>query len=258
MQRIILLIRLLFSRRKKSKSTVAKITPIDRNTKTSNETPPVPEKPKHIQKYCWCLDNGHGALQEGKRSPFFELDGEQVQFLEWEFNRDIVVRITKQLKELGIAYYEVAPYPELMGSDVKKRTRRATRYVTDLPKIFVSVHANAAGNTKEGWSDARGVEVWTNLAIGMNFILAEKFVEVIARNTGWKNRGVKYTHTEENPIYVIDRLDFPDAILTENGFFTNKDEVRELMKDEVRQKIADAHVEAIRYFEGIDEIEKIV
>ena len=255
MQRIILLIRLLFSRRKKSKPTVAKIVPIDQKAKT----PPVPEKPKHIQKYCWCLDNGHGALQEGKRSPFFEWDGEQIQFFEWEFNRDIVVRITKQLKELGIAYHEVAPNPELMGSDVQERTRRAARYATDLPKIFVSVHANAAGRTYGGWSDASGVETWTgdnDFVIHSN-AFAEIFNEKIVKAIGWKDRGVKDTRTNKNPIYVLDKAECV-AILTENGFFTNKNEVRELMKDEVRKKIADAHVEAIRYFEGIDEIEKIV
>ena len=35
------------------------------------------------------------------------------------------------------------------------------------------------------------------------------------------------------------------AVLTENGFYNNKAQAAELVKDEVRQKIADAHIEAI-------------
>ncbi len=35
------------------------------------------------------------------------------------------------------------------------------------------------------------------------------------------------------------------AILTENGFYNNKEEVADLMKDSFRQKIADAHIDAI-------------
>ena len=35
------------------------------------------------------------------------------------------------------------------------------------------------------------------------------------------------------------------AVLTENGFYNNKKEALNLMKEEVRQQIADAHVAAI-------------
>ena len=35
------------------------------------------------------------------------------------------------------------------------------------------------------------------------------------------------------------------AVLTENGFYNNKAEALQLMREEVRQKIADAHVAAI-------------
>ena len=39
------------------------------------------------------------------------------------------------------------------------------------------------------------------------------------------------------------------SILTENGFYNNKKQALDLMKDEVRQLIADAHVEAIMEIE---------
>ena len=53
------------------------------------EPDPVPTTPSGRQaRFLWCLDNGHGKLTAGKRSPVFD-DGE-TQFLEYEFNRDIV------------------------------------------------------------------------------------------------------------------------------------------------------------------------
>jgi N-acetylmuramoyl-L-alanine amidase len=39
------------------------------------------------------------------------------------------------------------------------------------------------------------------------------------------------------------------AVLTENGFYNNLREAKEMMDDSVRQKIADAHVSAILYIE---------
>ena len=35
------------------------------------------------------------------------------------------------------------------------------------------------------------------------------------------------------------------AVLTENGFYNNKEECKLLLQDDIRQKIADAHVAAI-------------
>ena len=47
------------------------------------------------------LDNGHGIDTAGKRSPVWD-DG--TQLFEWEFNRDIVKRVSSMLEEEGIQY----------------------------------------------------------------------------------------------------------------------------------------------------------
>ena len=74
------------------------------------QTPPVIELPEEtpIQqaRFLWCLDNGHGKLTPGKRSPKLK-DGNR--FYEYEFNRDIVRRIIEQLEEHGLSYYNVVP-----------------------------------------------------------------------------------------------------------------------------------------------------
>lgn len=61
----------------------------------------------HTPRYLWCLDNGHGSKTPGKRSPVFD-DGE-TQFFEYEFNRNIVARIIKQLEVIGVKYFNVVP-----------------------------------------------------------------------------------------------------------------------------------------------------
>jgi len=211
------------------------------------------EKPTYKQKYLWCLDNGHGKLQDGKRSALFEYEGKEIQFFEWEFNRDIVVRIVKQLKELGIAYFEVAPYPREMSSDLSYRVQRTKQVETDLKKVFLSIHANGwTPNKKIKWSNVSGIETWIggNTKRFSSYYFAKTFNSTIVRATGWKDRGVKRTVDYDIVIRVLDKADCI-AVLTENGFFTNKDQVKELMKDSVRQKIANAHVAAIMEIEGV-------
>jgi N-acetylmuramoyl-L-alanine amidase len=204
---------------------------------------PKPTTPSHKARYLWCLDNGHGKLQPGKRSPLFD-DG-KTRFFEYEFNRDIVERIMKALDKKGVQYFDIVPDFLEVGSFLEERVDRANKKKSDLPKIYVSVHANAgpAANA-ETWvaSSIKGAETWfaQNSAKGKK--IAAVFQKHIVDKTGMKNRNLK--STAEKPLYVLQKTIMP-AILTENGFYNNKEEVMDLMKDDFRQKIADAHVDAI-------------
>ncbi len=204
--------------------------------------PPQP-LPIRQPRYMWCLDNGHGKLSQGKRSPLFD-DG-QTRLFEYEFNRDVVQRIAQRLQEEGVAFFEVMPEVEQVGNALEERVRRANELVTDLSKLFVSVHANAApAASPEAWCDPAisGIETWFyhNSAKGKK--LAAIFQRHLVRATGWKNRHIK--SQPQRQFYVLKKTHMP-AILTENGFYNNKQQARELIKDEVRQKIAEAHVQAI-------------
>ena len=75
------------------------------------------------------LDNGHGQETAGKRSPKFP-DGSQ--FFEWEFNRDIVGRIAKQLKKEGIKYEILVP--EIQDISLTERCKRANKIWTNNGK----------------------------------------------------------------------------------------------------------------------------
>lgn len=198
------------------------------------------EKPKG--RYLWCLDNGHGKFTKGKRSPVFD-DG-VTQLLEYEFNRDIVRRIVTQLDEHGISYYNVVPEEEV-DDFLRERVDRANAKQSELPKLFVSVHSNAAParSSKDWASDSiSGIETWFYHNSKKGRKVAAIFQKHLIDQTGLKNRHLK--SRPESQFFVL-RKTRMTAVLTENGFYNNKAEAAKLMTEEMRQKVADAHVVAI-------------
>lgn len=203
---------------------------------------PSTDIPKHTPRYLWCLDNGHGKKTPGKRSPLFD-DG-KTRFLEYEFNRDIVNRIIKKLDEVGVKTYNVVPEVDI-DDFLEGRVNRANNKKSDLPKLFVSVHSNAApAANANSWAPptVSGIETWFYHGSKRGQKLAAIFHKYLIEETGLKNRHLK--SKPEGQFYVLRKTNMT-SVLTENGFYNNKKEAAELMKDEVRQQIADAHVKAI-------------
>lgn len=209
--------------------------------------PTTPPPPAHKPRFMWCLDNGHGKLQAGKRSPKFMQNGEEVQFLEFEFNRDIVERIISVLKE-KVKHFDIVPDVNEVGSFLEERVGRANKHKSDLPKLFVSVHANAGPAAVGDWvsSSIKGAETWFAHNSTKGKKMAAIFQKHILAETGFKDRKLKSTKSKN--LYVLVKTIMP-AVLTENGFYNNEDEVKQLMRTSVRQKIADAHVAAIMEIE---------
>jgi len=196
------------------------------------EEPAEEVKVEHQKRYLWILDNGHGVETSGKRSPRFE-DGRQL--LEYEFNRAIVKRIIDRLDELGVAYLNLVPGE----NDVPLADRVALASTCDdkgLGKVYVSVHGNAATDL---WSIASGVETYHYPNSQTGISLATVFQKHIVQQTEWKDRGIK-----EAKFYVLRKTTMP-AILTENGFFSNKAQCEQMLSMEYRDKVAEAHVQAI-------------
>lgn len=207
--------------------------------------PPVSTGKKN--RFLWCLDNGHGRKTAGKRSPIFD-DG-RTQFFEYEFNRDIVARIIKQLDKEGVQYFNVVPEVDT-DNFLQGRVDRANNKKSDLPKLFVSIHANA-GPTRSSndWvvDSIKGIETWYFHGSKRGQKLAAVFQRHLIDKTGFNNRHLK--SQPESQFFVLRKTSMT-SILTENGFYNNKREAAELMKDSVRQKIADAHVAAILEIEA--------
>lgn len=218
-------------------------TPYNDNNTSTNETPVEDPTPKHEPKYLWILDNGHGKKTKGKRSPKWS-DGKQL--LEYEFNRAIVKKIIESLEKEGVKYHNLVP-EENVGNILKTRVARANalKVKSDLPSVYVSIHANAGPeNQAGGWSSAKGIETWYYRTSLNGRKIAKIFQKHLIAKTDWVNRDVR---TGMN-FYVIKHTAMP-AILTENGFFNHKTEGRQLLSEETRQLIADAHVDAIMEIE---------
>lgn len=198
---------------------------------------PKPTQPK--QRYLWCLDNGHGKLTAGKRSPKLR---EGKRFFEYEFNRIIVKGIIKELKKHNILHYNVVPEVSV-DNFLKGRVLRANNISSDVPKIFLSVHSNAGPGT---WTSATGLETWFHHSSTTGRKLAAVFQQQLVNALGWTNRGIKSQPTKQ--FYVLRRTNMP-AILTENGFYNNRKEVYKLLDKEIQKKIIKAHVDAILFFE---------
>ncbi len=197
----------------------------------------------HTQRYLWCLDNGHGELQEGKRAPA-PVDGKL--FEEWEFNRDIVRRIMEGLDRQGVAYFNVVPETQV-GSFLPERIARANAKAasSSLQAVYVSIHANAAQLPAPGQfaNGIGGIETFCFPNSQSGKRLATAFQRRLIAEVGWRDRGVK-----EHPFYVLKHTSMP-SVLTENGFYTDEEQTRMLLSNEYRQKIAVAHLKAIMEIE---------
>lgn len=186
--------------------------------------------------YKVCLDPGHGSNTPGKRSP----DG---SFLEWEFNKDMVDRITKLLKPYTQISVMNSKGNALTDTTLTERCKRANAAKCD---IFISIHANAASSS--GWVEsATGWEAWVysiadargKLATSMNNAYSAMFPSV-------KNRGVKVNAG----YYVLNRTSMP-AIIIEHGFYTCHKDMEMMKTNEYRDNAARACVNAIFKYFGI-------
>ena len=221
-------------------------TPVETEEEVPTDTPDDEKEefilPAHTPKYLWCLDNGHGKQTAGKRSPVFD-DGE-TQLFEYEFNRDIVARIIEKLEGIGVKYYNVVPEVDI-DNFLEGRVNRANSKKSDLVKIFVSIHSNAApAASSKSWAadNISCIETWHYYQSNKGKKVASIFQKHLIEATGFQNRHIKSKPSRQ--FYVLRKTKMV-SVLTENGFYNNKREAAELMKDEIRQKIADAHVAAI-------------
>lgn len=187
------------------------------------------------------LDPGHGKETPGKRSP----ETPNGRLYEYEYNRDVAERIKRLCIVAGIQNHILVP--EINDISLGTRVRRANEYKVPegTMKIFISIHANAAGDGVH-FHSAEGFEVFTTpgetKSDKIATALATEFKEMFP---GAKHRWDltdKDADKEEN-FYVIKNTSCP-AVLTETGFYTNEAEVAKMMTSDWRERVAQAHVNA--------------
>lgn len=198
------------------------------------------------------LDNGHGKNTPGKRSPKLE-NGKQL--FEWAYVREIVNGIANKLQEEGIGYHIVHPESNEIDSQSKDliiRTTRANIYHNKAKKdgkttIFISVHVNASG-ISSGWNKASGWTVYIANQCSDNSLKLAQLLYSEAEKRGLKgNRSVPKERAWRNDFWVLRKTNMP-AVLTENLFMDNKEEVKYLLSEEGKKSIIDLHVEGIKQY----------
>lgn len=187
--------------------------------------------------YIICLDNGHGVNTPGKCSPDKKLK-------EYAYTREIVNRLATKLKDNGYKVYIVTP--EQNDTSLKERCRRINKvYLENNRKaISISVHNNAAGADGK-WHSAKGWQVYISLNASNNSKRLAKifYDEAISQNLQG-NRSIPKEHYLTQNLAMCRDTNCP-AILTENLFQDNKEDVDFLLSEKGKQAIVDVHYNAI-------------
>ena len=201
-----------------------------------------------MSRYTWLLDPGHGGLingvyqTNGKRSPKLP-DGRTLY--EGVFNRDIAARLIDIFHDSNTSVINLVDTNQDMP--LRERVRKANLLHQEKSNcIYVSIHANAYGDGQT-FNSARGIGVYHHVHSSKGQKLAKVLQPHLVRYTGFRDRGIKANETWAN-FYVLRKTHMP-AILSENGFMTNLNEVEKLFDNTVRQHIAKAHAAMIREVE---------
>lgn len=189
------------------------------------------------------LGTAHLKSTPGKCSP-------DKKFFEYKYSRDIVSAVYAILKDLG---YQV--YVDIKEDDLKlnqnQELAKRVEFVNSLHKkckncIYVSIHVNAASSDGK-WHTATGWEIYTSPGNTKADKLATYIYNAAKDNLKGKKLRTDYSDGDpdkEANLYVLKHTTCP-AVLTENFFQDNKDDVKFLESDEGFQAIVRLHVEGI-------------
>lgn len=198
------------------------------------------------------LDNGHGVDTAGKRSP----DGRLREYL---YARTIVKRLKPAFENIGYDVYVLVP--EDKDISLTTRVARADTVYLQNKKyydiiILLSIHCNAAPG--DGWSNARGWAAYTSVGKTESdkicrrlYDAAEVYLDSYIKNfksPEKSQRPIRSTTDEskghEANFTIVKSTKCP-AILTENLFQNNKEDVAFLLSEEGQQAIVNIHIAGI-------------
>lgn len=194
------------------------------------------------------IDNGHGKNTPGKCAPDKSL-------FEWEWTREIAAMLCTRLYGIN-TIQTVILVPEEQDVSLKERVRRVNTIVHDAKiagkeVLLISIHINAAG-CGGNWKTASGWSVWvSNNASDKSKQFAQiAYSEALSLHLKG-NRVVPKEQYWSSNFYILKNTLCP-AVLTENMFMDNKDDVQFLNSEKGKQTIVQLHYNAIlKYIEKI-------
>ena len=198
------------------------------------------------------LGTAHRMREPGKQSP----DG---RIKECVYSREICKEIAAKLRSYGYKVeidYEPLDLPKNMQSsnNTTERNRELAvrvNFVNELCRqngaknvLYVSIHLNAAGADNK-WHEAKGWQVCVSTKASANSKLLANCLYDKAKKNGLKMRQPSASlNYWPQSLYVLNSTNCP-AVLTENLFQDNKNDVEYLLSEEGRHTITRLHVEGI-------------
>lgn len=179
------------------------------------------------------IDNGHGKETPGKCSP----DG---RLREYVYTREIADRVVTELQNEGVDAMRIVP--EENDVALSERVKRVNAFGKEA--ILVSIHCNAMGDGTE-WMSANGWSVFVSNNASMN---SKRLARQLAQAA--LNRKVKVRHPSPQDIYwtanlyICQKTNCP-AVLVENFFQDNKEDVEFLLSEEGKQRVTNILLEGI-------------
>lgn len=186
------------------------------------------------------IDPGHGIDTPGKRSP----DG---RFLEYLWNRQIADLLIDRFMVMGIdASLVVTETNDISLSTRVQRVNKMCSKIGASNIILLSIHSNAAGDGSK-WMSAQGWSCYTSKGETKSDVIAECLYD--AFETEFAEKKIRKDMSDgdrdwEENFYVLKKSKCP-AVLLENFFYDNRDECAWLLKDETKERVADAIVKGI-------------
>lgn len=185
------------------------------------------------------IDNGHGENTKGKRSP----DG---KFREYAYAREIAARIVNELTEQG--YDAELLVREATDVSLTERARRVNECCGKYGAsnvVLISIHNNAAGNGE--WMSARGWSAYTSKGKTKSDELATMLYEEAENN--FAGHKIRKDNSDGDPdweenFYILSKTKCA-AVLTENFFMDNHEDVDYLNSAEGKAAIIRTHVDAL-------------
>lgn len=184
------------------------------------------------------LDAGHGVETPGKRSP----DG---RLREYKYCREIAREVQNQLINKGFQVELIVP--DDTDIPLMQRCRIVNQYCDKYGKtntVLVSIHCNAAGSGTD-WMNAQG---WSVFISNNSSNKSKKLAECLFNAAQQENLALrKYSQTQ---VYwkqnlAICRETYCPAVLTENLFQDNKEDVEFLLSEKGKETIVRLHVNGI-------------
>ncbi|MDY6249513.1 MAG: N-acetylmuramoyl-L-alanine amidase [Bacteroidaceae bacterium] len=188
------------------------------------------------------IDNGHGSNTAGKHSP-------DKRLMEWKYTREIATALLARLKNAGFDAERIVT--EDTDISLQERVRRVNAVCKKYGAgnvVLISIHNNAAGGGGGKWKTATGWSGWVYTKASARSRMLAQLLYAEAEKRGLKgNRCVPKEKYWTANFYILKYTACP-AVLTENLFQDNRQEVDFLLSPEGREQIISLHFDALKAY----------